>query len=523
MKFSHAGAGIGLAAALLGTVANAENTLRWAAPLDIFSLDPVSYGSTVNLAFLNHVYEGLVRYTPEFDIVPALATEWELVDDGSAWRFYLREGVKFHDGAEFNADDVVASMERTADPKSPLRGNIPLYAGVTKVDDYTVDIAVKSASPLFLNDMTNIFMFDAGWLVENDALEPTDVSAQLEGYATYNTNGTGPFILESRVPDSKTVLVVNNDWWDEKQHNLDRIEYTPIISASTRTSALLSGEIDLISDAPLQDLARLRAAPDIEVLQRAQLRTIMIGMHRNETLNDGRENFFNDIRVREAIDMSIDRELIAERVMRGLARPAGTLVAPEIPGFREDLNELTPVDPERARALLEEAGAIGKQFTMVCSNNEYINSEEVCSALISMFARIGLEPTLDTGPSSVQVPKRNSGTADMYLMGWANEPTLDAYSLLVQVLHTKEGEAGVANRGGWSYPELDAMIAEAALELNREKRLEIESNALEFARDEKIMLPLFQLPMAWAMNNKVVEISLGADNKARHWLTRLAE
>ncbi len=357
MKISQAGAGIGLAAALLGTVANAENTLRWAAPLDLYSMDPISYGATQNLAFLNHVYEGLVRYTPEFDIVPALAAEWELVDDGSAWRFHLREGVTFHDGAEFNADDVVASMTRTADPKSPLRGNIPLYADVTKVDDYTVDIAVKSPSPLFLNDMTNIFMFDSGWLADNDALEPTDVSAQVEGYATYNTNGTGPFILKSRVPDSKTVLVVNDDWWDDKQHNLDRIEFMPIVSASTRTSALLSGEIDLIADAPLQDLDRLRASPGIEVLQRAQLRTTMIGMHRTETLNDGRDNFFNDLHVREAIDMSIDRELTADRVMRGLARPAGTLVAPEVPGFREDLNELTPVDTEKAKALLEEAAA----------------------------------------------------------------------------------------------------------------------------------------------------------------------
>ncbi|TYB83763.1 ABC transporter substrate-binding protein [Oceaniovalibus sp. ACAM 378] len=512
----------GLATAFLGTLASAETTLRWADPLDIYSLDPYSYGSTSNLAFLNHIYDGLVRYTPEFEVVPALATKWELIDN-KAWRFHLRQGVKFQNGAEFNADDVVASLNRASHPKSPLRGNIPLFAGVTKVDDFTVDVAVKSPSTLFLNDMTNIFMFDAGWLEDNDALEPTDVSAQIEGFATYNTNGTGAFILESRVPDSKTVLVVNDDWWDEKQHNIDRIEFTPITSASTRTSALLSGEIDLSSDAPLQDLERLSAQPNLKVVKRTQLRTIMLGMHREEKLDDGRDNFFNDLRVRQAIDMSIDRELIAERVMRGLARPAGTLVAPEIPGFSEEINELTPVDVDKAKALLTEAGAMGAEFTLVCSNNEYVNSEEVCSALISMFSRIGLKPTLDSGPSSIQAPKRNSGKTDMYLMGWANEPTLDAYSLLIQVLHTKEGEAGVANRGGWSYPELDAMVAEAALEQDRETRLAIENKALKLARDEIIMMPLFQIPMAWAMSDKVTEVSIGADNKARHWLTRMAE
>ncbi len=163
---------------------------------------------------------------------------------------------------------------------------------------------------------------------------------------------------------------------------------------------------------------------------------------------------------------------------------------------------------------------------MVCSNNEYINSEEVCSALISMFARIGLDPTLDTGPSSVQVPKRNSGTADMYLMGWANEPTLDAYSLLVQVLHTKEGEAGVANRGGWSYPELDAMVAAAALEPDRRrKRLEIESNALEFrAGARKIMLPLFPASR-WPGDERqdCRHSRLEPTTRRAAWLTRMAE
>src|SRR5690606_24875602 len=147
--------------------------LRWGSRVDIDSLDPDSVPSTSNLAFLNHIYEGLIRYGPNFEIEPALATEWKLIDN-KYWRFTLRKGVKFHNGADFTADDVVASMNRVSDPTSPLRGNIPLYVGVKKVDDFTVDIEVSAPTALFLNDMTNIFMFNAKWLKDNNAEKPTD-------------------------------------------------------------------------------------------------------------------------------------------------------------------------------------------------------------------------------------------------------------------------------------------------------------------------------------------------------------
>ena len=511
----------GLAFAFLASSASAE-TLRWGSPRDIFSLDPYSYGSTSNLAFLNHVYEGLTRYTPEFKVEPALATSWEMVKD-KVWRFHLRKGVKFHNGAEFNADDVVASMARVSHPTSPLRGNIPAYVSTTKVDDYTVDIEVNSPNPLFLNDMTNIFMFDKDWLIDNKSELPTDVGSKVEGYATYNTNGTGPFKVESRVPDSKTVLIKNDGWWDTPKHNLDRIEFMPITSAATRVAALLSGEIDLTDGAPVQDLERLKSSPEIKVIERTDLRTVHMVFNRHETFADGRENFFNNIKVRQAIDHAIDRQLIFKRVMRGKSHVAGTMVAPEIPGYSAELDVPTAYDPELSKKLLEEAGAVGKEFTLVCMNDESVNEEDVCSALVSMLSRVGLKPTLDIGPRAVQAPKRAGGKSDAYMIGWANEPTLDAYSILVQVLSTREGAAGVANYGGWSYPELDAMVKKAALEMDHDKRLAIETEALKFAKDEVIMIPLHQQPMAWAMSKNVTDVTIRADNKPRHWLTRIGD
>lgn len=176
-----------------------------------------------------------------------------------------------------------------------------------------MDLDVNAPTSLFLNDITNIFIFNAKWLKDNNSEKPTDFASKVDGYTTMHTNGTGPFKLESRVPDSKTVLVANEGWWDQKKHNLDRIEFVPIASAATRVAALLSGEIDLIDSAPIQDLPRLESSPNITVKKRTELRTLFIGFNRREKLENGQPNPFNDLRVRQAFEASIDRDLINKK------------------------------------------------------------------------------------------------------------------------------------------------------------------------------------------------------------------
>ncbi|WP_395673444.1 ABC transporter substrate-binding protein [Inquilinus sp.] len=511
----------GLIAAGLATAAQAE-TLKWGASRDIYSLDPYSYGDSYTLSFLNHVYEGLVRYDAQLKIEPALATSWEPVSD-TVWRFHLRQGVKFHNGADFTADDVLASLARVSDPVSPLRGNLPAYKSAKKVDDHTVDIELVGPYPLLLNDLTNIHIFDAAWLADNNSLKPTDVGARIEGYATYHTNGTGPFMLESRVPDSKTVLVRNPAWWDKPQGNVDRIEFTPITSAATRVAALLSGEINFTENAPAQDIPRLLAQPGLKVMERTDLRTVMIGFNRKPKLANGDDNRFNDLRVRQAFAYALDKDLIQKRVMRGKSRTAGAIIAPEIPGYTEALDAVIPYDPAKAKALLAEAGATDLPFTLVCTTDAYVNEEELCQGIVNMLSRAGFKPQLDIAPTAAQAPKRTGGLADVYLIGWANEPMLDSYSILLQMIETKSDKAGVFNWGGWSYPEIDALIVQASTELDRAKRLALQTRALEMAKAEIVMLPLHQQPMAWVMSDEIVGVAQLADNKPRHWLTRFAD
>lgn len=512
-----------VAAFALSGAAEAK-TLKWGAGREIASLDPYSYGETFTLSVLNHVYEGLVRYTGDLKIEPALAESWETVTP-TTWRFHLRKGVKFHNGDAFTADDVLASLARVSDDASPLKGNLPAYKSSKKIDDYTVEIEVDGPYPLLLNDLTNIFIFDKKWLEANNALKPTDVGKGVTGYPTDHANGTGPFIVESRQPDAKTIFVKNPNWWDKPQHNIDRIEFVPIASASTRVAALLSGEIDFTNVAPLQDLPRLKASPDVKVLQTNELRSVFFALNLRDKLFESDvkdKNPFKDIRVREALYRAIDIDAVQKRAMRGLSRNTGALVAPAIPGYDPSQDVRPPFDLSAAKKLLADAGyPNGFSFQMNCQSDALVNEEEFCQAVASMWSRAGLKPNLSMAPRAQQTPKRVKGDFDVLSFGWANEPMIDAYSLLVQVIHSKSGTAGVFNWGNWGDPKVDALIDKAGVELDTPKRIELMKQALKIVKDETLFIPLHQQPMAWAMRAGVETMVQASDNKARLWLTKL--
>ncbi len=511
-------------AAFALTGAAEAKTLKWGAAREIASLDPYSFGETFTLSVLNHVYEGLVRYTGDLKIEPALAESWETVSP-TVWRFKLRQGVKFHNGNPFTADDVIASLTRVTHETSPLKGNLPAYKSAKKIDDLTVEIEVNGPYPLLLNDLTNIYIFDKEWLEANNASLPTDSGKGVKGYATDNANGTGPFSVESRRADSRTIFVKNPGWWDKPKHNIDRIEFTPVTSASTRVAALLSGEIDFTNVAPLQDLPRLSASSEVKVLQTNELRTVIFAFNLKDTLFESDvkdKNPLKDIRVREALYRAIDIDAVQKRAMRGLSRNTGALVAPAIPGYEPSQDVRLPFDLDGARKLLTAAGyPNGFSFQMNCQSDGLVNEEEFCQAVASMWSRAGLKPNLSLGPRSQQTPKRVTGEFDVISFGWANEPMIDAYSILVQVLRTKGGTGGVFNWGNWGDPRIDALIDKAGVELDNAKRIPMMSEALKIAKAEHIFIPMHQQPMAWAMRNTVAATVQASDNKPRLWLTTM--
>jgi len=502
----------------------AAKTLRWAFSGDVYSMDPHAHPSTFTNAFHYHVYESLVRYDQNLKIEAALATSWRIMEP-AVWRFALREGVKFHNGNPFNADDVVASVKRVIHPNCPLKGNIPQVKDIRKVDDYTVDFVLNGPYPLLLNDLTNILMMDKDWMTEHKCLDPVDPAKGETSYATTNANGTGPFILESRQPDAKTVLVVNPNWWDKVQHNLTRIVFTPIKSDATRVAALLSGEIDFMHPAPLQDLDRIGRAPGLKLLEAPELRIVFLALNQGPAepheSNIKGKNPLKDVRVRKALYQAIDIESIYSRLMRGKSRNTGNFVAPEIRGYDPALDPRFPYNPDAAKKLLAEAGyPDGFEIGLDCTNDRYVNDEKIGQAVASMWARIGVKPKLMVQSSSVVMPKGMSGKSDIWMFGWATLPMMDAYSVLAQILSSPREKLGVFNPGGYKNPKVDELIDKISVELDEPKRVKMISEAFKIAKEDVVLLPFHQQPLSWAVRDNVKIIQTG-DNMPRLWYARV--
>ncbi|MGL5114491.1 MAG: ABC transporter substrate-binding protein [Beijerinckiaceae bacterium] len=512
------------AAAILGVLAvGAEaRTLKWSSQGDIATMDPYAHTESFTSNMHHHIYDPLVRRGRDLQIQSGLATAWRIVEP-NRWRFTLRPGVKFHNGNAFTADDVVASVTRLLHPDARARGNLSNVEKAEKVDDLTVDFVLKGPYPLLLNDLTGIFIMDREWLEANNAVTPGNMTRNLTTFASTNANGTGPFMLESYRPDQGTNLVVNPNWWDKAEHNLTRIEFRPIRSDATRVAALLSGEIDMMAPAPLQDLARIGAADGFKVVEEPSLRLIFLGFnYRDELHGDpGKPNPMKDKRVRQAFSHAVDLATIQSRIMRGKSRTVGTMVAPPIPGYVAALDAPLAFDAGKARALLAEAGfPNGFKTRLDCSNDRYIADEQTCVAIAAMWTRIGVQVELKSQTRSSYFAMVDKGEADVYMLGWATLPPMDGYSVLSALMHTKAGAMGGNNPNGLSDPRLDRITQQVAVELDEPKRLSLMQEAFRISREETYFLPLHQQPVSWAMKRNI-EVPVFADEYVRLWYAKV--
>src|SRR5439155_13633464 len=251
------------------------------------------------------------------------------------WRFQLRPGVKFHDGTPFTADDVVFSYERARADSSQLKVYSNAAGMPKKIDDLTVEFTTSGPNPIELEHVQTIYIMSRAWCEKNRATKPQNYTQKEDMITAHQANGTGPYMLKSREPDIKTVLVKNPQWWGIKEKlfegNADEVIYLPIVSDATRLAALISGEVDLINDPPPQDVPRLKQDPNITVLEGSENRIVFIGMDENRDgllySNVKGKNPFKDKRVRQALYQGVDIEAIKANTMRGLSQPSGALLS----------------------------------------------------------------------------------------------------------------------------------------------------------------------------------------------------
>ena len=361
------------------------------------TLDPHAMNEQLTLSIQTQIYDTLVGRGKNLELVPSLATSWENTG-GATWRFTLREGVKFHEGQDFTAEDVAFSIER-GKPGSQFRAFLAHITDVRIVDDFTVDVTTAEVDPLLPGKLSTLNIMDRDWAIANDSETVSDIGADAEEiHATRHANGTGPYRLRLREPGIRTELARNDDWWGENEGNVTEATYLQITSAPTRVAALLSGEVDMIMDAPLQDLPRIQSSPDLKVLQGPEIRTLLIGMdqHRDQPLHafDGAgnplaSNPFKDFRVRQAVAHAINVDVLIDRVLRGNGVPAGIVSIPGLNGYDAELDRRPAFDLDKARSLMNEAGwGDGFRIGFLCPNNRYVNDTEVCRAIAGQLAQI---------------------------------------------------------------------------------------------------------------------------------------
>lgn len=461
------------------------------------SMDPQFHVVGPNSAMARNIFDGLVNQDAKQQIQPALAVSWKTIDD-TTWEFRLRPGVKFHDGSDFTADDVVASIKRIplASQNSPssFLAYVKAITEIAAVDALTVRIKTDSATPLLLNNLSRI------------AILP----AEMEKTATGDMNagrgviGTGPFKFVSWTPGDNVVVARNDAYWG-KTAAWDKVTFRVFKNSGARVAAILAGDVDMIESIPTADTRALQASDKLKVVNVAGNRIMYLHMDQAREDSpfakgpDGKNPLLRP-EVRRALSLSINREALVDRIMDRQGVPAGQVVPEGYFGYAPSLR-VDAYDPNKAKALLASAGyPNGFSLTFHAPNDRYPNDSKVAQAIGQFFSRIGIKTEVVTLPSSVYFT-RASALEFSFIMGGAAVETGEASGVLGPILETYGAKAGQGNRGRYSNPEFDKALNEARSTLDPAKRETLLRKATELAMADLGIIPVFYLTNTWAVRN----------------------
>mgnify|MGYP002620324356 CR=1 FL=1 len=448
----------------------------WAADLVIAtksgpaSMDPPFTATAANAEATKHVFDTLLRSGNDLEILPSLATSWEAIDD-TTWEFKLRQGVKFHDGSEFTAEDVKFSLDR-ARAEDSVNAQKVLFSAIDTVevvDPLTVKVTLKRPQGSFLYNM--------GW---GDAVIVAPESAETNKEKPV---GTGPFRFDRWARGASVTLVRNPDYWGEPAA-LEKAEFRFVPDAAAAVPALLSGDVQAFPNFPASDaLEQIKADPRFAVV---------IGSTEGETIlamNNAKAPFDN-LKVRQAISHAIDREEIILGASNGLGQPIGSHFSPANEAY-EDLTGLYPHDAEKAKQLLAEAGlADGFSATIKLPPTTYarVGGEIVTSQLAEVDIKLEIIP--------------------MEWAQWLEQVFTNKDFDLTIISHTEPNDIDIYGRDGYYFgynnPEFKTVMAELDATVDPEKRNELYRKAQRIIAEDAVNAFLFQLPKVGVWDAKLV-------------------
>jgi len=492
----------------------APRVFRLATSTDAATLDPHATNALFTFLVVSQVYESLIARGDDLKLRPALATRWEQVEP-NRWRFHLRTSVRFAGGEAFDADDVVFSITRALAPTSNYGIFVDTVDRAEAVDAHTVDIVTRAPDAVIPDKMTRILVMDRGWSESNRGTVPQNFAAREELPVVRAANGTGPFMIRSREADQRTVMVRNPNWWGEAGP-VTEYHHITLGSDATRVAALLSGEVDFVHVVPVQDVARIRANPRLRVLEGQENRTVWLGFRQDVEELPGSDvrgrNPFRDLRVRQAIAHAIDVEGLRRTTLRGQAVPTGSMWTQFVTGHDEATNARLPLDRERARRLLAEAGyPQGFSVPLDCPVGTY---DEACQAVVAMLNQIGIRASLNLLPNAIFSQRLRRQETSFFALSWG-VPTFDAsYTMRAVMASRSIGGAASWNAGGWSDPGFDALLARVDAERDPAARRGLMVEAHRLHNAEVGHLPLYHMMIPWA-HRQGVTLLHRADNQVQ--------
>lgn len=485
------------------------NELRIGAKAVTSSLDPHYHNTGVNNQITRHVYDKLVARDENQQPAPALAVSWKTIDP-LTWEFKLREDVTWSDGTPFTADDVVFTFKRAPDVvNSP--GSFAQYLKgkeVIKIDDHTVHFKTKAPYPLMPNDLMTFGIVSAKF----------GKGATTEDYNSLKAAiGTGPYVFSEFRLGDMVVLERNPRYWGKKPE-WDKVIFKAYKSGPSRVAALLSGDVDLIEQVPTSDIEQLRKNKNITLSEGLSSRLIYMHLDRwqdaPKEITDSKtgqplgKNPFKDLRVRQALSFAIPREIIVDRIMDGLAIPAGQVVPQGLFGHDKDLAAWN-YDIEKAKKLLADAGyADGFGIVVHAPNNRYVNDSKIAETLAQIYTRLGLRATVETEPKTTYF--KNAWNYSFLMAGWGSNSG-EASSALRAIIATRDKEKGTGrnNRGRYSNAAFDTLVQQALATIDDKKRLALLQEATKIAIDDVAIIPIHFQKAVWA------------GKKGLHYVTRV--
>jgi ABC-type transport system substrate-binding protein len=500
-------------------IASASKTLVFAISVDVDQLDP---GSTSVSQVVNNIFESLVKFKAEStNIEPCLATSWEISDDGKEITFHLRRGVKFHDGTDFNADAVVFSFARQYDSNHPYyqygKWNMWGYLfydvdRMEKIDDDTVKLILKKPNVSILTSLA---------IYKVSIVSPANAEKYQED-ASKHPCGTGPFKFVEWVKDDHITLEANEDYWQERA-KLDQLIFKVIPDPSARLMALEVGEVQGMELPNPADFDRIKANKDLVLMTQPGMNVGYLAMNTGYGYVDENKNNIRDIdseplvktpgyfepltkkKVRQAINMAIDKQSIVDNIFMGTAIKAKNGMPPFMLGYNDDIEDY-PYDPERAKELLAEAGyPDGFEVTlhvMPVSRPYMLDPFKIGEVIQSYLASVGIKVKFYQVDWSSYLQEAMDGKHQIALLGWRGDNG-DPDNFM-NVYSTNSASIGMAkNRAFYINDAVQELLSAALATYDDEKRATYYKKIQEMVHEDAALVYLFHFTQNVVFRNNI--------------------